>query len=208
MTRSLAGALAVAALAVVVAGRAVFAGPPPPMERREVKTVIAALEKDKSRRADLASVRFYAEVFDGTHVSAPIGSPLTTLGPWGDNDALLTSESAMGTCAALPTGDKLQKASALSREFGDALPPLLRAYTLAAEGKKADAVTLFVASFERATAPDACPPEHPMYSYRRAGHLSQLLSCIKTLEPARDVKKLEKAVEHAKSCAATNQAVG
>ena len=208
MNRSLAGALAVAALAVVVVGRSGFAEPPPPMEPRDVKPVIAALAKDPSRRADLAAVRFYAEVFDGQKVSAPVGSPLTTLGAWSDNTALQAAESAMGTCAALPSGEKLTKASALAKEFGAQLPPLLRAYTLAAEGRKPDAVTLFLSNFERAEAPAECPGEHPMYSYRRLSRLTLMLSCIKTLEPARDVKKLEQAVEHAASCAHDNHAVG
>ena len=208
MNRSLAGALAVAALAVLVVGRAGFAEPPPPMEQRELKPVIAALAKDQRRRADLATVRFYAEVLDGKTLSAPVGSPLTTLGPWSDNTALEAAESAMGTCAALPSGEKLAKASALAKEFGDQLPPLLRAYTLAAEGKKADAVALFTATFERAEVPAGCPGEHPMYSYRRHSRLQRMLACIKTLAPARDVKKLEQAVEHAASCARDNHAVG
>lgn len=208
MNRSLAGALAVAALAVVVVGRSVFAEPPPEMESRELKPIIAALAQDKARRRDLAAVRFYAEVFGGTHVSAPVGSPLTTLGAWSDNQALLAAEGSLNACTTLPTGALLQKASALAKEFGDALPPLLRAYTLAAEGKKADAVALFTADFERAAAPALCPGEHPMYSYRRVDHLSLVLACIKTLEPTRDVKPLERAVKHAQSCAAHNFAEG
>ncbi len=207
MNRSLAGALAIAALAVAVVGRSVFAEPPPAMEQRDLSKVIAALTKEKGRRADLAAVRFYADVFGGKQVAAPIGSSLTTLGAWSDNGALMSAESSMN-CAALPTGEQLKKASAISKEFGDELAPLLRAYTLAAEGKKSEAVTLITATFERSTASAACPSEHPMYSYRRSSRLSLMLDCIKALEPARDVKKLQKEVEHAESCAANNHAVG
>jgi len=178
------------------------------MEQRDIKPIIDAVTKDKNRRGELASLRFYAEVFDGKTVSAPLGSPPTTLGAWSDNDALMRSETQIGSCATLLTGEKLQKASALSKEFGDALPVVLRAFTLASEGKKDDAATLFTSTLEGSAAPAECPGEHPMYSYRRVSRMTALLGCVKAIAPSRDVKKLEKLRDHAQSCASNNHAVG
>lgn len=197
-----------AVLAAVVLGRAVFAEPPPPMEEREVKPVIEALKKAKGRRGDLAAVRFYAEVFDGTTVSAPVGSPLETLGAWGDNGALMSSEGSMAGCAA-PPPEKQKLASALLKEFGNELPVLLRAYTLAGEGKKSEARALFVSTYESIAPPEkGCRSEHPMYSHRRVGRMTAILQCIKTVDPKADVKKFEALLERANFCAANNHAVG
>lgn len=206
-TRSLIGALSVAMFTVAVLARSVFAGPPPPMEVREVKPVIEALKKAPGRRHDLAALRFYAEVFDGTTVSAPVGSPLETVGAWGDNDALMSSEGAMAGCAALPA-EKQKLASALLKEFGADLPVLLRAYTLAGEGKKSEAKALFVSTYESIAPAKGCPGEHPMYSHRRVGRMTSILACIKAVDPKGDVKKFETLLERANFCAANNHAVG
>lgn len=207
-SRSLVGALSVAVFAVLIIGRSVFAEPPPPMEEREVKPVIEALKKAKGRRSDLAAVRFYAEVFDGTTLSAPVGAPLETLGAWGDNDALMSAEASLSGCVDLPP-EKQKLASALLKEFGTDLPVLLRAYTLSGEGKKKEAKELFVSTYESiAPAKGACPGEHPMYSNRRIGRMTVILQCIKTVDPKTDLKKFEALMERANFCAANNHAVG
>jgi hypothetical protein len=207
-SRSWLGALAVAFLAVVIVGRSVWAEPPPAMEARDLAKVIDALKKSKGRRSDLASVRFYAEVFDGTTIRAPVGSAYDVLGPWSDNGALMDAEARLSGCAGLPP-ERQKAASALLKEYGTDLPVLLRAYTMAGEGQKKEATELFVATFEAsAIATKSCPSEHPMYSHRRVGRMQSILACVKTIDPQRDVKALEQAVERARFCAANNHAVG
>jgi hypothetical protein len=205
-SRSWLGAAAVAVFAVLVVGRAVFAEPPPPMEPRPLPKVIEALKKAKGRRADLAAVRFYAEVFGGTELQAPISSPMDTLGAWSDNGALMSAEQAMNDCAELEPA-KQKAASALLKEYGDDLPVLLRAFTIAGEGKKKDAADLFASTLE-GSGSDKCRSEHPMYSYRRVGRMQLMLACVKRLDPKRDVSKLQKLIDHENFCAGNNHAVG
>ena len=205
--RSLLAAVSVAVVAVLLLARSVLAEPPPPLEPRPLPVVIEALTSAKGRRGDLAAARFYAEVFGATSINVPVGSSNDTLGAWGDNEALMGAEAALNGCEPLPA-EQQKKASALAREFGDALPPLLRAYTLAGEGKQKEAVELFVGAFEDALPSKACPGEHPMYSGRRVRRMSGMLACIKTLAPKRDLKKLQRLLERAESCLANNHAVG
>ncbi|MFT3711257.1 MAG: hypothetical protein QM817_26805 [Archangium sp.] len=206
-SRSWLGAVAVAVFAVLMVGRSVFAEPPPAMEVRELPRVIDALKKAKGRRTDLAAVRFYAEVFGGTELRAPVGSSLETLGAWGDNEALTSAEGSLNGCPALEP-EKQKIASALLKEYGNELPVLLRAYTIAGEGKKKDAADLFAQTLESISTGAKCPGEHPMYSYRRTGRMTLILACVKSLDPKRDVKKLEKMIEQANFCAQNNHAVG
>lgn len=178
------------------------------MENRDVKQVIAALEKQKGRRADLAAVRYFAEVYGGTMISAPVGSPLDSLGAWSDNSALMSAESSLNGCKDLPP-EKQKAASALLAEFGADLPVLLRAGAMAGEGKKKEAAALFVSTLESMAPPSTdCPSEHPMYSYRRVGRMKLIIECVKTIEPKRDVTKLDELIKRANFCAANNHAVG
>lgn len=181
--RVLLGVVTALLLGLALVARTGLAEPPPPMEQRDITKVIAALEADKSRRADLAAVRFAAEVLHHEKVSAPVGSPLTTLGPWGDNTSLLTAENQLNGCAPL-AADAQKKASAIVSEFGELTPPLLRAWTIAGEGKTDAAAKLFVSSFESLAIKAECPSEHPMYSYRRVSRLRAMLACIKTIAPS------------------------
>ncbi len=201
--RTLLAAVTAVLVGVVLVARVGFAEPPPPMEQRPVEKVVAALQAKKDRKADLAAVRFNAEVFGATTVSAPVGSPLETLGPWSDNTALLEAEASMNGCVA-----PRKSAVALHKEYGDTLPPLLRAYALAADDKKADATKLLVSTLESQAITGACPSEHPMYSHRRSGRLTYMLACIKTLDPKRDLKPLQKHIDRANECATNNHAVG
>lgn len=204
--------LVLAAVMAVAVGIALVANvghaePPPAMEQRPVEKVITALKAEKGRRSDLAAVRFSAEVLGAKTVAAPVGSSLTTLGPWGDNTALLSAEAALGTCAPM-SADQQKKASALRKEFGDELPPLLRAWTLAGEGNKDEAVKLFTGAIEALRIQGECPSEHPMYSHRRTSRLSTMLSCVRTIDPSRDTRELGKALDKANTCALNNHAVG
>lgn len=205
--RSLVTAVTVLIVSVVLLARAGFAEPPPPMEKRDIKKAIAALETEKGRRGDLAVLRFAAEVLEETHVSGPVGSSLTTLGAWSDNETLLSVEAALGGCGALDA-EKEKKASALLKEFGGDLPLVPRAWTMGREGKKTEAAALLVDELKRSDVGKRCPGEHPMYSHRRISRMEVLLSCVKTFDPKRDAKPLQDLLEKAKSCAANNHAVG
>lgn len=204
--RSLLAAVATLLVAAALLARASRAEPPPPSESRDIKKVIAALEAKKpALRAELASVRWAAEVAGVTQVSAPVGSSLETLGPWGDNEALLGVESG---CAPLDE-KQLASAAALLKEYGDALPVLLRGHVLGQQGKTTDAAALF-SGFIATQLPDgrACPGEHPMYSHRRVSRMSLALQCLERFAPKRDLAKERAALRRAKACAADNHAVG
>jgi hypothetical protein len=206
--RSLFLAVAVLGVAVALLSRSVSAEPPPAMESRELKKVVEALKKKPALKTELASVRFAGEVLATKSVQAPMGSSLETLGAWSDNGVLLGAEQAIASrqCGAL-TAAELKAASALLKEYGDALPPTLRAYTLGQEGKKAEAAELF-ASFIDQQVPVACPNEHPMYSYRRTSRVSFALKCLEVLAPTRDTSAQQKAFQRTQECAKNNHAVG
>lgn len=207
--RSLFVAFAVLGLAVALLSRSVFAEPPPAMEPRELSTIIAALKTKPALKTELASARFYGEVLGQRSLQAPIGSELVTMGPWGDNGALLGSEQEIGShqCAAL-TPTELTAASALLKEYGEALPPTLRAFTLGQQGKKSEAAALYVAFIDQQLPAGGCPSEHPMYSHRRTGRIGLALQCLKVFAPSRDVSAQERKLKRAQDCAANNHAVG
>jgi len=206
--RSALAAAAVAAFAVLTLARA-RAEPPPQMEPRELDPVIAALKKEPKLKTQLASVRFYAEVFGGKSLEAPVGSPLTTLGPWGDDGALLSSEAAIASrsCGPLPAAER-KAAVALLGEYAAALSPSLRGYALLEQGKAADAEALFAKLIDDALPAGACPGEHPMYSHRRIALMTMARGCLERAAPGKDRSAYEKRIERAKSCAANNRAVG
>ncbi len=205
--RVLLAAVSALILGVALVAHTGFAEPPPAMEPRPIEKVIESLKGEKDRRSDLAALRFYADVFGGKTVSAPVGSALNRLGAWGDNTALMSAENSLNGCRPLePEAQK--KASALAKEFGDDLPVLLRAYAIAGEGKQKEAAAMFVSTLEGMRVSKECPGEHPMYSYRRTGRMELILACVKTLEPKRDVKALEALINQARTCALNNHAVG
>ena len=206
--RSLLVAVVVLGLAVALLALPVSAEPPPPMERRDLAKITAALKAKPELKSSLASVRFYGEVLRQTALQAPTGSPLETLGPWGDNGALLGSEGVIANhkCEALGA-DELAKASAIMKEYGDALPVTLRAYTLGQQGNKEEATKLFTTFIDEQLPKGACPSEHPMYSHRRSRRIEFALQCLKQFG-AKDVTAQEKQLRRAEECARNNHAVG
>ena len=207
--RSLLVACAVLGLAVALLARSVSAGPPPAMEPREISKIVEALKKKPAAKSELAAVRFYGEVFAQKSMQAPIGRPMETLGPWGDNGALLGSENQIAnrSCGAL-TAKELESASAILKEYGEAVPLTLRAFTLGQQGKKSEAAALFTSFIDKEKTAAECPSEHPMYSYRRSSRLSFALQCLKIFAPGKDVSAQQKTLERAESCATNNHAVG
>jgi hypothetical protein len=207
--RSLFVAVVVLGLAVALLSRSVLAEPPPAMEPRDVTKILAALEAKPGLKAELASVRFYAEVLGQRSLQAPVGSSLETLGPWSDNGALLGAEGLIAgrQCSAL-TAEQLTTASAILKESGDAMPVTLTAYTLAQQGKKSEAASLFSKFIDDQLPGGPCPSEHPMYSHRRVGRISFALQCLKVLAPSRDVAAQEKRLQRSQQCARNNHAVG
>lgn len=185
--------------------RASHAEPPPPMETRDVKAVLEAIKKQQPKlRAQLASVRWYVEVEEGTSVQAPVGSPLTTLGAWSADGAPLAWESA---CQPLEAPRK-KAALALLAEFGEALPTKMRGVALLEQGKADEAAAIFTRIIEGALPAKGCPSEHPMYSHQRVTSISLALKCVERAAPKKDRAKLEELLRRAESCAANNHAVG
>jgi hypothetical protein len=205
--RSRLAAAAVVLVALTVAVRTGRAEPPRPTEPRPIADVLAALQATKAPKETVAAVRWYADVTHATTIAAPVGSPKTTLGQWSDNGPLLAAEEELGDCAPLPAAEA-KAVTALHAEFQDALPPGLRGFALAQAGKTKEAVSLYRATALSMLPDGACPSEHPMYSYRRAGRMERMLQCVRRWAPKEDVADLSKAVDRAKRCAASNTAVG
>ena len=199
--RTLFAAVMAVAVGFTLVSSLSHAGPALPDEQRPIEKVIAALKTDKGSRAALATVRFGDEVLGAKTVPARFGSPMTTIGAWADASALLVDCATMGV-------DQQKKASALRTEFGDDLPAVLTAWTIAGEGKKAEAVKLFTRAIENADIKGECPGEHPSSSYLRASRLSTMISCVRTIDPKHDTGPLLKALERANTCARNNHAVG
>ena len=203
----LVAAAVVAVFGVVLLRGVSRAEPPPAMESRPIAQVTDALKKTPALRSELATVRFAAEVFDEATVSAPIGSALTTLGPWSDNGPLLKLEGRLSPAELSPL--KKKAASALLKEFGASLPLSLRAFTLAQEGKKKESLATWLEFAKQQTITSAtCPSEHPMYSARRASRLESVLTNAAPLASDAELAPVKKALERAKACWSTNMAVG
>jgi hypothetical protein len=205
--RQLLAAAVVLGLAVALLSQTVSAEPPPAMERREVARILPALRAKPALKAELASVRFFSEVLGQDSLQVPIGDPLESLGPWGDNGALLASEAGLGTCGPL-TAEQLKAANAILNDYGDAVPVTLRAFTLGQQGKKEEAAKLFAWFIDQQLPKGSCPGEHPMYSHRRISRIGVALQCLKQFAPGKDVKAQEKQLQRAEECAANNHAVG
>jgi hypothetical protein len=207
--RSLVFAAAVLGLSIAMLSRSVSAEPPPAQENRDLAKIVEVLKSKPALKRELASVRFYGEVLGQKSLMAPIGTPLETLGPWGDNNALLGSENLLASmqCGSL-TAEQLTAATTIVKEFGEATPPTLRAYTLGQQGKKSEAATLFASFIDKELPAGACPGEHPQYSYRRIARISFALQCLKVFAPSRDVSSQENRLKRAQTCAENNHAVG
>ena len=209
--RSALAAVALAVFVVLALTRANFARaePPPPMEQRELSKVVEALKGDAALKPQLAAVRFYGEVLGGTTIRAPVGSPLTTLGPWGDNEALLSAEALIeGKGCGPPGAAELKAAGALLTQFGPALSPALRGYTLLHQGKLDEAADIFGKLIDGALPEAGCPGEHPMYSGRRVARMTMALHCLERAAPGKSRAAYEKRLEKARSCVKNNHAVG
>jgi len=200
-------AAGLAALSLVALVRSSLAEPPPMMEPRPVAEVLAALEASKADAATMASVRWYVEVTRGAVLQAPVGSPKSTLGPWGENGALQAAEDDLRDCTPLAIPEA-QAAIALHKEYKDALPPMLRGVALAHQGKLDDAAALYRATALASLPGNSCPSEHPMYSHRRIGRLQRLLSCLERWQPKANHAPVKKVLERARACAARNNSVG
>lgn len=207
--RSFLVAAAVLGLAVAaLASRSVSAEPPPASGPRDIAIIVEALKKKPTLKGELASVRFISEVLGEKTLDVPVGSSPETLGPWGDNEALLRSEMFLGvrSCGAL-TPAELKAASAILADAKDAMPLTLRAYTLGQQGKKKEAADLFVSFIDQSFS-GTCQGEHPMYSYRRTTRMKFALRCLEVLAPERNVSAQKKKLDAAEVCAKNNHAVG
>lgn len=207
--RSFLVAAAVLGLAVAaLASRFVFAEPPPQSGPRDVKLIIEALKKKPAMKGELASVRFISEVLGETTLDVPVGSSPETLGPWGDNEALLRSELLIGVKACGPLMPaELKAAGSILADAKAAMPITLRAYTLGQQGKKKEAADLF-ATFVDQSFSGQCASEHPMYSYRRTTRMKFALKCLQAFAPERDLSAQQKKLEAAETCARNNHGVG
>jgi len=204
-TSSLFAAVGLAFVSIPLLVRSSHAEPPPQLETRDAKEVLKALLSSKADRTVVASVRWFVEVAHGEQLEAPVGSEMKEIGAWGDH--VLLAESTLGTCQPLSAPDAAT-ASKLLTEYGTALPPLLRGYTLSQQRDRARAESLFTSEAKASLPGASCPSEHPMYSHRRINRLGLILGCLQRWNPKGNHSGVEKIIERARTCAANNHAVG
>ncbi len=201
--RSFFAAFVVLGLSIALLSRSVSAGPPMAPESRDLSAVIASLRLDPALKGSLAAARFYGEVFGGKSVNVYGFSP-------SGHNALAFSESQISqrSCGPL-TAPELKAASALLKEYGDALPVTLRAYTLGLEGKAQQSSDLFAGYLDSlALPPGPCPGEHRDSSHGRVRAMNFAMQCLRTMTPKREVSKQEGAIQRAVQCAGLNTTVG
>lgn len=121
--------------AVLTISRSVHAGEELPWVQRPIAEQVAVLEKLPKAKPELALVRFYGEVLGGKTVKA---YPSLDRDEGGSSHAISAIEAELyRSCDALGPKE-LAAAGALVKQYGDALPPVMRAYMLGQQGKKDD----------------------------------------------------------------------
>lgn len=204
--RQLLPALVVLGLAVTFIARPSEAGPPLPDAERSIPSLIEELSKrKKGPKTGLATARWYAGVFQGQLVSAPMKADAEVA-------AMASLRSAegliLGRQCSPAKGRELDAASKVLAEFGEALPLTLRAYTLGSQGQGKDAANLLETHALGLAPGKSCPGEHPDASARRTRAVRFGLECVKQFDPKRDVTKLQETLDAAERCAAKNTSVG
>lgn len=204
--RSLFAAAAVVVFAVLTFSRSVQAGEELPSVQRPIAEQIAVLEKLPKAKSELALVRFYGEVLGGKTVKV---YPALDKDETGSSHALSAIEAELyKSCAALgPT--ELAAATALTKQYGDVLPAVMRAYTLGQQGKKDEASKMFAAYLDEvAPLKGECNATHPDYANEAITHVSFALRCMEAFTPKRDLSRAKKQVEKVMTCVLNSHVVG
>lgn len=196
--RSVLGAVAVVVLAVLLLARTVSAGPPMVRPPRPMSEVIAEARKRPAAKAQWAGARFCLEVFG-----------ITSLEGNASPEAMVEQQLDQRSCGAL-TPAELKAATALLTEFGNELPPTMRAHTLAQQGKGEEAADVLAGFIDQLTSPiaKACPAEHPDTSGARMRRVGTALRCMKVYAPKRDLSPQLQRAGEARMCVKTNNTVG
>lgn len=205
--RALFGAVAVLTVSVLVLSRAVFARDSLPEELRSTEVIIAALQKLPKARGELATVRFYAEVLGGKSLRV---WPSMDSSDTGNSNALpiIEQEIDKRACAALGAPE-LAAAVDLSKEYGETLPAVLRAYTLGHQGKTKEAATM-LASYLDGVAPlkGECRGIHPDDAQEAIARVSVAVRCLEVFTPKKDLSKQRKQLQKVMGCALNSNVVG
>ena len=195
-SRLAAAAVVVLSVAVLLVSQAGRAGQRAPTMSLPVKEVLAKMKKNpKTPKSDVATVRFYAEVFDGKTIELVMGD-LANAGFTGQH---ITDAVRATNCGPLKE-PQLKAATALAAEYGDALPGYLRGYTLGQQGKAEEAGKLLMPVLEEMQPLDRCVAFHPDDAGRHANRFVTWSQCLQKLVPQHDAKKLEALEKKVMAC--------
>lgn len=176
-------------LVVVMLAAPSLAGDRAPPTPTAIAPLLAKLQKNAEEKPRVAALRFLREVL-AVEFAESYGEPTP--------DSL--AEQAEGLLASRGLAplapEKREVAAALLVEYGEALPPSVRGFILAQQGKHTAAA---LTSFVEALVPKTCPGEHPDAGSARVRRGDFALQTLTKFAP-----KVERAALNAKRSAAMN----
>jgi hypothetical protein len=197
--RSPLGAAVVLVVAAMLAAPS-LAGDRAPPTPTAIAPLLAKLQKNAEEKPRVAALRFLREVL-AVEFAESYGEPTP--------DSL--AEQAEGLLAsrgfAPLTLEKREVAAALLVEYGEAMPPSVRGFILAQQGKDAAAVAALT-SFVEALVPKTCPGEHPDAGSARVRRVDFALKTLTKFAPKVDRAALNAKRSAAMNCVTLNNAVG
>ena len=195
--RSPLGSAVVLVVAAMLAAPS-LAGDRAPPTPTAIAPLLAKLQKNAEEKPRVAALRFLREVL-AVEFAESYGEPTP--------DSL--AEQAEGLLAsrglAPRAPEKREVAAALLVEYGEALPPSVRGFILAQQGKHTAAA---LTSFVEALVPKTCPGEHPDAGSARVRRGDFALQTLTKFAPKVDRAALTAKRSAAMNCVMLHKAVG
>lgn len=198
--RSLLGSAVVLVVAVSLLAGSSLAGDRAPPMPTPIAPLLAKLKKNPAEKPRIAALRFLREVL-AVEFAESYGEPTP------DSLAAQTEGVLAANDFAALSPEKLKVAAALLNEYGDAMPPSVRGFVLAQQGKEKDAVAALT-SFVEALVPKVCPGEHPDEGSARVQRVDFALKTLAKFAPKVDHSAIDAKRNAAVACVANNHAVG
>lgn len=196
MRSRLAAVVVTCLAALILVAPRVHAGQRAPAMTVPVKEALVKMNKAKAPKAAIATVRFYAEVLDGTALEFYFND-FSNAGNVGEGIAGALEKTSCGPLSP----EKLKVASALLAESNDALPADLRGYVLGQQGKAEQAAPLLLAAIEAMQPLDRCVSTHPDDFGHHTRRVDAWIGCYEKLAPKADKKRVEAVRKKLSDCA-------
>lgn len=204
--RSFTAAVVVLVASFLAFHQSVLAGHRMPMEDRPIAGILEAARKKKVAEAELAPLRFNAEVLGLTRTRVVMGAAAEVFEPGELADEAESAIAALGCVLTEPKA--LAALNDVMTGAGAKLAPVPRAFGLAHQGKKTEAATLLAKNIEAAQPLDDCRSMSRDSAANQVSHLTVAVQCLGVFEPKRDLKKEQERLQKARMCQANNRTVG